>query len=300
MERDFVGYADTPPIVPWPDGARLAVQVSVSYEEGAEYSLLDGPRRETMGEVPSPVPPDRRDLFNESFFEYGSRVGVWRILDTCRRAGVPASWWACARALERNQRVARALVDAGHEICGHGYGWEEFHDASREEERDNIRRTVESLVRTTGQRPVGWFTRYACSPSTRELLAEEGGFLYDSLGLNDDLPYYVPVQGRPWLVVPYTFEVNDARFWRGGLTSVGAFTEYMRAAFDCLYAEAQRVPRMMSIGLHCRIAGTPARSRAFVEFLEYARRFPGVWFARRVDIARWWLEHQPPALRARP
>jgi peptidoglycan/xylan/chitin deacetylase (PgdA/CDA1 family) len=222
MERDLVGYADTPPIVPWPDGARLAVQVSVSYEEGAEYSLLDGPRRETMGEVPSPVPPDRRDLFNESFFEYGSRVGVWRILETCRRAGVPASWWACARALERNPRVAQALVAAGHEICGHGYGWEEFHGASREEERDNIRRTVESLVRTTGQRPVGWFTRYACSPSTRELLAEEGGFLYDSLGLNDDLPYYVPVQGRPWLVVPYTFEVNDARFWRGGLTSVGA------------------------------------------------------------------------------
>jgi allantoinase len=147
---------------------------------------------------------------------------------------------------------------------------------------------------------VGWFTRYACSPSTRELLAEEGGFLYDSLGLNDHLPYYVPVQGRPWLVVPYTFEVTDARFWRGGLTSVGAFTEYMRSAFDCLYAEAQRVPRMMSIGLHCRIAGTPARSRAFVEFLEYAGRFPGVWFARRVDIARWWLEHQPPALRSSP
>jgi allantoinase len=158
---------------------------------------------------------------------------------------------------------------------------------------------VESLVRTTGQRPVGWFTRYACSPNTRELLAEEG-FLYDSLGLNDDLPYYVPVQGRPWLVVPYTFEVNDARFWRGGLTSVGAFTEYMRAAFDCLYAEAQRVPRIMSIGLHCRIAGTPARSRAFVDFLDYAKRFPGVWFARRVDIARWWLARQPPALRSAP
>jgi peptidoglycan/xylan/chitin deacetylase (PgdA/CDA1 family) len=247
-----------------------------------------------MGEVPSPVPPDRRDLFNESFFEYGSRVGVWRILETCQRAGVPASWWACARALERNPRVARALVEADHEVCGHGYGWEEFHGSSRDDERENIRRTVASLVQTTGQRPVGWFTRYACSPDTRELLAEEGGFLYDSLGLNDDLPYYVPVRGKPWLVVPYTFEVNDARFWRGGLTSVGAFTEYMRSAFDCLYAEAQRVPRMMSIGLHCRIAGTPARSRAFVEFLDYVRRFPGVWFARRVDIARWWLAQRPP------
>jgi hypothetical protein len=154
---------------------------------------------------------------------------------------------------------------------------------------------VDSLVRTTGQRPLGWFTRYACSPNTRELLVEEGGFLYDSLGLNDDLPYYVTVKRRPWLVVPYTFEINDARFWRGGLVSVGDFGEYMRSAFDCLYAEAARVPRMMSIGLHCRIAGTPARSRAFAGFLDYLKQFPDVWLARRVDIARWWLEHQPPA-----
>ena len=192
MERDFVGYADTPPVVPWPGGARLAIQVSVSYEEGAEYSLLDGPRRETMGEVPSPVPPERRDLFNESFFEYGSRVGVWRILDTCQKYGVRASWWACARALERNPRVAKALVAAEHEICGHGEGWEEFHGADRDEERENIRRTVASIVRTTGQRPLGWFTRYACSPNTRELLAEEGGFLYDSLGLTTTFPTTCP------------------------------------------------------------------------------------------------------------
>ena len=295
MERNFVGYGRTPPVVRWPNGARLAVQVSVAYEEGGEYSLLDGPRRETMGEVPSPVPPDRRDLFNESFFEYGSRVGVWRLLDLCRAHRVPASWWACARALERNPEVARALAEAGHEICGHGYGWEDFHSASRDEERENIRRTVDSLVRTTGQRPLGWFTRYACSPNTRELLVEEGGFLYDSLGLNDDLPYYVTVKRRPWLVVPYTFEINDARFWRGGLVSVGDFAEYMRSAFDCLYAESARVPRMMSIGLHCRIAGTPARSRAFAAFLDHVAQFSDVWLARRVDVARWWLEHQPPA-----
>jgi peptidoglycan/xylan/chitin deacetylase (PgdA/CDA1 family) len=299
MERDFVGYADTPPRVPWPGGAHLAVQVSVSYEEGAEYSLLDGPRRETMGEVPSAVAPELRDLFNESFFEYGSRVGVWRILDTLERYDVPASWWVCARALERNPRVAQALVDSGHEICGHGYGWEDFSASSRDEELDNIRRTVASIERITGQRPLGWFTRYACSPNTRELLAEEGGFVYDSLGLNDDLPYYVTVRERPWLVVPYTFEVNDTRFWRGGLVSVGDFTEYMTSAFDCLYAESRRVPRMMSVGLHCRIAGSPARSRSLIDFLEYARKFSGVWFARRIDIARWWLEHQPPSQRER-
>ena len=294
MDRDFVGYADRPPRVPWPNGARLAVQVSLNYEEGAEHSLLDGQRRETMGEVPSPVPPDRRDLYNESMFEYGSRVGVWRLLRILAEYDVPATWWACALALERNPVVARAAAASGHEVAGHGYRWEEFDGADREAERENIRRTVASLARTTGQRPLGWWTRYACSPHTRELLVEEGGFVYDSLALNDDLPYYVSVKGRPWLVVPYTFEVNDARFWRGGLVGVGDFEEYMRCAFDCLYAESEAVPRMLSIGLHCRIAGTPARSQALSRFLEYARGFEGVWFARRIDIARWWLEHQPP------
>jgi peptidoglycan/xylan/chitin deacetylase (PgdA/CDA1 family) len=294
VERDLVGYGADPPVVPWPTGARLAVQVSVNYEEGAEHSLLEGPTRETMGEVPSPVPPDRRDLYNESMFEYGSRAGVWRLLRTLGQYDVPATWWTCALALERNPAVAGAAVAAGHEIAGHGYRWEEFHAADREAERENIRLTVASIARTTGQRPLGWWTRYGCSPSTRELLVEEGGFVYDSLALNDDLPYYVRVGGRPWLVVPYTFELNDARFWRGGLVSVGDFAEYLRSAFDCLYAESRAVPRMMSIGLHCRIAGTPARSRALVDFLEHARRFDGVWFARRIDIARWWLEHRPP------
>src|SRR4030095_5731826 len=169
----------------------------------------------------------------------------------------PAACGPGAGPLERNREVPRALVEAGHEICGHGYGWEDFHSASRDEERENIRRTVDSLMRTTGQRPLGWFTRYACSPNTRELLVEEGGFLYDSLGLNADLAYYVTVQRRPWLVVPYTFEINDARFWRGGLVSVGDFAEYMRSAFDCLYAQAARGPRMMSIGPHCPPPSTP-------------------------------------------
>jgi peptidoglycan/xylan/chitin deacetylase (PgdA/CDA1 family) len=204
MERDFVGYADQPPVVPWPDGARLAVQISVNYEEGAEPSLLDGPERETMGEVPSPVPPDRRDLYNESMFEYGSRVGVWRILRLLAHYGVPATWWACALALDRNPSVAAALARSGHEVAGHGYRWEAFHAATIEAERENIRKTVESLLRTTGQRPLGWWTRYACSPHTRELLVEEGGFVYDSLALNDDLPYDVRVAAHGPPFVPAT------------------------------------------------------------------------------------------------
>ncbi len=294
MERDFIGYADVPPRITWPGGARLAVSVVVNYEEGGEYMVQDGPRRETVGEVSSPVPADLRDVYNESFFEYGSRVGIWRILGILKEYKVPATVFACARALERNPAVARAIVESGHEVCGHGFAWEEYHSSSREKERESIQSAVGSLEEMTGQKPVGWFTRYACSPNTRELLVEHGGFLYDSLAMNDDLPYYVLLLGNPWLFIPYSFEVNDARFWRGGLSSIASFEEYMRCAFDCLYAEGATVPKMMSIGLHCRIGGTPARSRALVNFLTYARSRPDVWFARRMDIARYWLEHRPP------
>lgn len=294
MERDFVGYGGKGPRVEWPGGARIAVSLVVNYEEGSEYSLLDGDaHHETNNEVPSPIPLEQRDLLNESFFEYGSRVGVWRLLDMFDRYGVKATFYCCALALERNRELAREITGRGHEPCGHGYRWTEPHRMSREEERADISRTVQSIAETTGERPVGWFTRYGPSVNTRELAAAEGGFLYDSMAANDDLPYYVTVNGSPWLVLPYSFETNDARFWRGGLVSVNDFFEYLKDSFDCLYAEGETQPKMMSVGLHCRIAGRPARSRAVARFLEYALGFSGVWFARRVDIARWWRERYP-------
>ena len=292
MDRDVVGYGRNVPQVRWPGDARIAVSVVVNYEEGAEYSTLDGDtHHETNGEVPSPVPPGDRDLFNESFFEYGSRVGVWRLMDLLNRYDVPSTFFCCALALERNPEVAREVVSQGHEVCGHGYRWEEYHLMDKESERQAIARTIASLKQTTGVRPLGWFTRYAPSVNTRDLVVEEGGFVYDSGGLNDDLPYYVTAQDRPWLVVPYSMETNDARFWRGGLNSVNDFYEYLKETFDCLYEEGETHPKMMSVGLHCRIAGRPARSRAVARFLEYARGHEGVWFARRLDIARWWLTH---------
>lgn len=294
MERDFVGYADRLPSVTWPGGARIAVSVVINYEEGAEYSLLDGDRREVMGEVPSPVPPNQRDVMNESMFEYGSRVGIWRIWRILSRYQVPATIFACALALERNPAVAAQIAVRGDEVCGHGYRWQEFHGMDREEERAEIARTVARLEELTGQRPRGWFTRLSPSVNTRELVAAEGGFVYDSNAVNDDLPYYTTVQGRPWLVVPYSLELNDARFWRGGLASIESYEQYLRDAFDCLYQEGAETPRMMSIGLHCRIAGTPARSRALDRFLAYAGGHAGVWFARRIEIARWWLANVPP------
>ena len=294
MERDLVGYGRNVPQVQWPGGARIAVSLVVNYEEGAEYSLQDGDsHHETNSEVPSPVPAGERDLNNESFFEYGSRVGVWRLLNMFDKYKVNSTFFCCALALERNPEVAGEIVKRGHEVCGHGYRWEEYHLMGIEEERLAIQKTVASLKQTTGQRPVGWFTRYGPSVNTRQLVAEEGGFIYDSAGLNDDLPYYVSVNGKPWLVVPYSMETNDARFWRGGLVSVADFYEYLKETFDCLYEEGQTHPKMMSVGLHCRIAGRPARSRAVERFLEYAQGFEGVWFARRDEIARWWLENYP-------
>ena len=292
MERDVVGYGKNVPQVRWPGDARIAVSMVVNYEEGAEYSTLDGDsHHETNGEVPSPVPSGDRDLNNESFFEYGSRVGVWRLMDLLDRHEVPATFFCCALALERNPEVAGEIVSRGHEVCGHGYRWEESHLMDREAERDSIAKTIASLKETTGVRPLGWFTRYGPSVNTRDLVVEEGGFVYDSAGLNDDLPYYVTAQEKPWLVVPYSMETNDARFWRGGLVSVGDFYEYLKETFDCLYEEGETHPKMMSVGLHCRIAGRPARSRAVARFLEYAKGHERVWFPRRIDIARWWLTH---------
>ena len=294
MERDLVGYGRNLPQVRWPEDARIAVSMVVNYEEGAEYSLLDGDsHHETNGEVPSPVPPNQRDLFNESFFEYGSRVGVWRLLDLLDKYDVPSTFFCCALALERNIEVAKEIIERGHEVCGHGYRWEEYHLLDKEAERLAIQKTVASLTHTTGERPLGWFTRYGPSIHTRELVVEEGGFIYDSGALNDDLPYYVPVNSQPWLVVPYSMETNDARFWRGGLVSTNDFYEYLKDTFDCLYDEGRTHPKMMSVGLHCRIAGRPARSKAVERFLEYAKSFPAVWFPRRVDIAHWWLENYP-------
>lgn len=216
-ERDLIGYGPTPPKVVWPNGARIAVSVVVNYEEGSEYSLLDGDlHHETNSEVSSPVPPAERDLANESFFQYGSRAGVWRILRTLDMFGIPATFYCCALALERNPLVGPEIVRRGHEVFGHGYRWEEYFRMDREQEREAIRSTVESLIRTTGQRPLGWYVRYGPSVHTRELVAEEGGFEYDSCAYDDDLPYYTRVADRDWLVVPYSLEVNDTKFWRGG------------------------------------------------------------------------------------
>ena len=214
-------------------------------------------------------------------------------MDLLGQYRVPATFFCCALALERNPQVGPEIVRRGHEVFGHGYRWEEYYKMDRDTEREAIRKAVESITRTTGERPLGWYTRYGPSLNTRELVVEEGGFLYDSNSYADDLPYYTQVHGKKWLVVPYSLEVNDTKFWRGGMVNPKDFYDTARNTLELLHSEGATNPKMMSVGLHCRIAGRPARAVALKNFLEYACSLPGVWFAQRTDIARWWLEKYP-------
>jgi allantoinase len=297
MARNLIGFGKDYPRIRWPNDARVAVSLVLNYEEGAELCVGDGdPEGERVGEFVYPSMDARtRDLGIESTFEYGARVGAWRVLRLFDDFELKATIFACGRALERNPVIAREFTTRGHEPAGHGYRWEDHFRMTPEIEREAIRRTVEAIQQTTGERPVGWYCRYAPSPRTRELLVEDGGFLYDSDSYADEIPYWVRVQGRPHLVIPYQLDANDAKFFRGpGWSGAGEFWEYLRDSVSRLHREGQSHPRMLSVGLHGRIIGRPGRATALERFLEYCRATPGIWFARRVDIARWWYERYPP------
>jgi peptidoglycan/xylan/chitin deacetylase (PgdA/CDA1 family) len=296
LERDFVGYGNKLPKVEWPNKARIAISIVVNYEEGSEYSLAFGDKiQESSKEYPKSVPEGVRDLTNESVYEYGARAGFWRLMRIFKKHNVSVTFFVCAVALERNLEAARAIAEAGYEVCSHGYRWEEPFRMTEEEERISIRKAVESLKHTTGIRPEGWFGRYGASINTRRLLAEEGGFIYDSDSMAEDIPYYVNVGGQPFLIVPYNIDVNDSKYWvNGAFGHADDFFTYMKDTFDVLYEEGDGYPKMMSIGIHPRISGRPGRAKALERFIGYARGYDHVWFARRIDIARWWLEHYPP------
>ncbi|MCP5149622.1 MAG: allantoinase PuuE [Ectothiorhodospiraceae bacterium] len=295
--RDFVGYGRNPPDPRWPGGARLALNFVINVEEGSEASIADGDgfTEARLTEVPaSPVPHGERDLGAESMFEYGSRVGFWRLHRLFRERDMPVTPFVCARALERNPAIAAAIRDAGWDICGHGLRWVEHYRLDEDEERRQIHEAVASIERSVGRRPLGWYCRYAPSVNTRRLLAEEGGFLYDSDAYNDELPYWVQVDGGPHLVVPYTLTHNDTQIARGPIGTGREFFRYLREAFDMLLAEGRRAPRMMSVGLHQRIVGHPGRASGLARFLDHVAGQDGVWVAARADIARHWHETFPP------
>ncbi len=296
--RDMVGYGANPPDPKWPGGARLALQIVMNYEEGSEYSIPDGDGvSETyLTEVPgASLGPGKRDLIVESIYEYGSRAGFWRLMRIFGERKIPITVFGAALALERNPEAARAIRDAGYEVCSHGYRWVGFQNMPEDQEREEMRKAIASLERTIGERPYGWYCRYAPSENTRRLVVEEGGFLYDADAYNDDLPYWTNVGGKQHLVIPYTLDVNDMKFSVApGFTSPTGYFEYMRDAFDVLYREGATQPKMMSVGLHTRLAGRPGRAAALERFLNYVLGHKDVWICRRVDIARHWIAHHPP------
>ena len=293
--RDLVGYGGRPPHPHWPDGARIAVQFVLNIEEGAESCILNGDDRSEayLHELSGrPARMGERDLSVESLYEYGSRAGVWRILGLFEERGMPLTAFATGRALELNPVVAGALRQAGHEVAGHGYRWLDYHDIPEAVEREHINRTVEIIERLCGRRPLGWYTGRV-SAHTRRLLREEGGFLYSSDAYNDDLPYWLP-DPPAHLIIPYTLVNNDARYvlWNG----VGTGDEFFRllhAAFECLWREGSRTPKLMSVGLHGRISGHPARAEGLARFLDVVREREAVWVCRREDVALHWKKVHP-------
>ena len=293
--RDFIGYGRYPPRVVWPESAKVALQLVVNYEEGSEFSKPAGDaRNEDFSEIAySPIAADERDLGVESVYEYGSRAGIWRLLRIFDEYQVKVTFFAAAVAIERNPGVGQWIQESQHEPCSHGWRWTEHWRLSREQERQHIGWAIESFIRTCGQRPLGWYCRYAPSANTRELLVEEGGFVYDSDAYNDDLPYFTAVKGKRHLIVPYSLTYNDARFVQSpGYASPNDFFETCREGLDELRGEgAAGYPKMMSVGLHPRFGGQAARASGLRRFIQYALERGDVWIARRIDIARWWLDH---------
>jgi putative urate catabolism protein len=293
--RDLIGYGRQPPQADWPGGARLAVNFVLNYEEGGERCLLHGDERSEafLSEIVGAQPLAARHMSVESSYEYGSRVGVWRVLDLFERHGMPITVFAVAMAAERHPDVIRHASAAGHEICSHGYRWIDYQDVDIETEREHMRRAIDVQTKLTGERPLGWYTGRT-SPNTRGLVAEEGGFLYDCDDYSDDLPHWTTVDGNPHLVVPYTLDANDMRFATPqGFNAGDQFFAYLRDTFDVLYAEGERTPRLMSIGLHARLVGRPGRFAALQRFVEHVSNHQDVWISRKVDVARHWRTHHP-------
>ncbi len=294
-ERDLVGYAGKPPHADWPGGARVAVNFCVNYEEGGERCILNGDDR-SEDRVSDLVVESRvgaRDLNMESNYEYGARVGYWRLLEAFADRGLQATVNLVGLAGERNELALRAMVEAGFDLQPHGWRWIDYHTLTAEEESEHIARSIRQVEELTGDKPLGY---YAGLPSinTRRLVVEAGCFLYDSDAYNDDLPYWTTDFGRPHLVLPYSLDTNDSRFGRKEGFQVGdEFFTYIRDTFDCLYREGERSPKMMTIGLHARLLGRPGRIGALRRILDYMLSHERVWICRRGDIARHWAERHP-------
>ena len=298
--RDLVGYGRNPPHADWPGRARIAVQFVLNYEEGGEHCVLHGDAgsEQFLSELFNAASYPDRHLSMEGIYEYGSRVGGWRFLREFERRGLPLTIFGVSMALERHPELTAAFKELGHEIACHGWRWIHYQNVPEEIEREHMKIGMEIIERLTGTRALGWYTGRD-SPNTRRLVADHGGFLYDSDYYGDDLPLWTEVRRTdgetvPHLVVPYTLDTNDMRFaLPQGFSHGDEFFEYLRDAFDVMYAEGEERPAMMSIGMHCRLLGRPGRFRALQRFLDHIEKHDRVWVCRRVDVARHWIERHP-------
>ena len=296
--RDMIGYGRQTPDPQWPGNARIAVQFVVNYEEGGENCILHGDKASEafLSEiVGAPALEGVRHMNMESIYEYGSRAGFWRLHRLFTGRDIPVTVFGVAMALERNPDAVAGMLEADWEIASHGYRWIDYQYISEAEEREHLVHAIEIHTRVTGSRPLGWYTGRT-SPDTRQLVLEDGGFLYDTDSYADDLPYWVEgLNDKPHLVIPYTLDANDMRFATNqGFNSGDQFFTYLKDTFDTLYAEGETAPKMMSVGLHCRLAGRPGRAAALARFLDYVQSQDRVWICRRLDIARHWHEHHRP------
>jgi putative urate catabolism protein len=296
-QRDMVGYGRNTPDPKWPNQGRVALQFVINYEEGGENCILHGDvaSEAFLSEIVGAVPlAGVRNMNMESIYEYGSRSGFWRLHRLFTQRKIPVTVYGVAMALQRNPEAVAAMLEADWEIASHGYRWIDYQYFGEEAEREHLQKAIAIHTQVTGSRPLGCYIGRV-SPNSRKLIVEEGGFLYDADSYADDLPYWIYDYGKPHLVIPYTLDNNDMRFATNqGFNSGNQFFAYLRDAFDVLYAEGETAPKMMSVGLHCRLVGRPGRAAALARFLDYVQQHERVWLCRRIDIARHWHEYHQP------
>ena len=293
--RDMVGYGSKKLEVKWPNNARIALQIVLNYEEGAENCVLHGDKHSEvfLSEIIGAQPVKGRHINMESLYEYGSRSGFWRLHKLFQEKKIPITIFGVGMALEKNPEICKAIKNANYEVASHGWRWIDYQSVKKSEEKKHMKLVIKKIKEIFGERPLGWYTG-RCSPNTRDLVFEEGGFLYDSDSYSDDLPYWEIRKKKKQLIIPYTLDNNDMRFVANqGFNTGDHFFTYLKDSFDALYEEGKTNPKMMSVGLHCRLVGRPGRVQSLKRFLEYVLSHEDVWICKRIDIAKHWIKNYP-------
>ena len=291
--RNLIGYGSNLPKVDWPNKARIAVQIVLNYEEGAENCVLNGDKNSEvfLSEIIGAQPIKGRHMNMESLYEYGSRVGFWRLHNLFQEKEIPITIFGVGMALEKNPEICKAIIEADYEVASHGWRWIDYQNIKKSEEKKHMQLAIKAHTKIFGKRPDGWYTG-RCSPNTRDLVMEDGGFLYDSDSYSDDLPYWENRNKKKQLIIPYTLDNNDMRFATNqGFNTGDHFYSYLKDSFDVLYEEGRTNPKMMSVGLHCRLIGKPGRIQSLKKFLDYIQKHEDIWVCKRVDIAKHWIKN---------